>query len=90
MPPQTFITWPVTYDDKSEAKNNEVFATSSTLPPRCSGIWLLHCSTVSDVRACVISVSIKPGAIALDLIFLDPNSNAMDLVNPIIAAFDAE
>jgi hypothetical protein len=37
-----------------------------------------------------MSVSINPGAIALHLIFLDPNSNAIDFVNPFIPAFEAE
>jgi hypothetical protein len=38
IPPQTFITCPVIYEDKSEAKNNVVFAISSTLPPLFIGI----------------------------------------------------
>ena len=37
----------------------------------------------------VISVLIKPGAITLHLIFLDPSSKAIDFEKPIIPAFDA-
>ena len=53
------------------------------VPPRFIGIELRHSSTALGSIASVISVSINPGAIALHLIFLDPNSSATDFVNPI-------
>jgi hypothetical protein len=37
----------------------------------------------------VISVSINPGAIALQRILREPNSSATDFVNPITPAFEA-
>ena len=37
----------------------------------------------------VISVSINPGAIALQRMFLEPNSSAIDLEKPITPAFEA-
>ena len=74
----------------SEARNNETFATSFALPFLLSGILWAHSSILSFPSALVISVSIKPGAIELHLIFLDPSSRAVDFVNPLIAAFEAE
>jgi len=44
---------------------------------------------MSGSRVSVISVSINPGAMAFDLMFLDPSSRATDLVKPMIPAFDA-
>ena len=69
-----------------EARNKVRFATSSTVPPRFNGIASLQPCTIFSSRLAVISVSIKPGAIALQRIFLDPNSRAIDLVKPIIPA----
>ena len=42
------------------------------------------------VKSFVISVAIKPGATALTLMFLAPNSFAKDLVKPIKPALAAE
>ena len=77
------------YDDESDAKNKHKLATSSTVPPLFKGIPLRHCLMVSSVSFSVISVSIKPGAIALHLIFLEANSSAIDFVKPFTPAFDA-
>ena len=49
-----------------------------------------HSSTTFSSKTPVISVEINPGAIALERIFLDPNSFATDFVKPNIPAFDAE
>ena len=62
---------------------------SSGLPPRFNGILSLQPCTVFSSNLAVISVSIKPGAITLVLIFLEPNSKAIDLENPIIPALEA-
>ena len=45
--------------------------------------------TTSSGSLAVISVSIKPGAMAFTFIFLPANSFAADLVSPIIPAFEA-
>jgi hypothetical protein len=49
-----------------------------------------HALRASSGILAVISVIIKPGAMALERIPLEPNSRAIDLVNPIIPAFEAE
>ena len=46
-------------------------------------------SFCSSVRKDVISVSIYPGAITFDVMFLDPISLAIDLLKPTKPAFDA-
>ena len=73
----------------SDAKKTHVLATSSGEPPLFIGMASLQPCTVFSSRTSVISVSIKPGATALDLTPLEPNSRATDLVNPIIPALDA-
>ena len=45
---------------------------------------LIQPSIIFSSNLFVISVSIKPGAITLLLIFLEPNSWAKDLENPIM------
>ena len=68
-------------------KNNDDLTISSVEPPLFKGI---HLSTLlSDLhlkKLSVISVSIKPGAIELHLIFLEPNSKAVDFVKPLISS----
>ncbi len=51
------MVWPVTYPDRSEARNTAAPATSSTCPSRPSG-------TVSAVRACRAAGSSSPLAAA--------------------------
>ena len=80
---------PVTYDDMSLASHTHVSAISEGFPPLFNGIESLHSCTTFSSKTSVISVSIKPGAITLHLIFLEPNSSAMDFENPIIPAFEA-
>ena len=77
------------YPDISEAKNKAKLATSSGVPPLFNGIASRHCCTISSGSFPVISVSIKPGAIALQRIFRDPNSSAIERVNPKIPALEA-
>jgi len=64
-------------------------AISFAVPPRLSGIALRQPSTISGASFAVISVSIKPGAMALQRIFREPNSKATDLVKPKIPALEA-
>ena len=51
IPPSTWMTCPVTYEDKSEARNVATFAISSTVPPRRNGILLIHSLRISSGRA---------------------------------------
>ena len=74
----------------SEAKNTVALAISSVLPPRFNGMLSLHPCTVASSKPAVISVSIKPGAITLQRMLREPNSKAVDLLKPIIAALEAE
>ena len=73
----------------SDAKNKHALAISSGVPPRLSGIASRQPFTVSSGKEPVISVSIKPGAIALQRILREPNSKATDFVKPKIPAFEA-
>ena len=66
------------YADKSAAKKRQALATSSGEPPRFSGMPARHWATTSSGSLSVISVSINPGAITFDLMFLEPNSSAID------------
>ena len=74
----------------SEAKNNATSEIFSVDPVLFNGIFCFHDFKTSSGNLSVISVSMKPGAITLHLIFLDPSSNAIDLEKPMIADFDAE
>ena len=89
IPPQTLMVCPLIYADSSLAKNRTQLATSSGFPPRFKGIPLTHSAFTSSLRLYVISVSIKPGAMALQRMFLEPNSFATDFVKPIIPALEA-
>ena len=73
----------------SDAKKTHTLATSSGVPPLFKGIASLQPLTTSSFNFAVISVSMKPGAIALHRILREPNSNAIDFVKPFIPAFDA-
>ena len=73
----------------SEARNKHNSDTSSTIPALFRGIDSIHLSNSPEPSLLVISVSIKPGAIALHLIFLEANSSAIDFVKPFTPAFDA-
>ena len=90
IPPQQVITCPVIYADKSEARNRAKLATSSGVPPRRRGICSAQAFFTSSGSALVISVMMKPGAMALWRILRTPISLAADLVKPMIPAFDAE
>ena len=74
----------------SLASQTHALATSAGVPPLLRGIEFLQFSIIFSSNFLVISVSIKPGAITLQRIFLEPNSNAIDYENPIIPALEAE
>ena len=90
IPPQQWITWPVTYDERSLARNVATLATSSGVPPRRKGICAAHCLRVSSERALVMSVMMNPGAMQLARTPREPSSLAMLFARPIMPAFDAE
>src|ERR1700716_4261560 len=62
-----------------------IFATSSGVPSRCSGIC---CSTILSVPGDRIAVSISPGAIELTRTPWRPKSDAISRVNEASAAFE--
>src|SRR6478752_6827892 len=62
-----------------------IFATSSGVPSRCSGIC---CSTILSVPGDRIEVSISPGAIELTRTPMRPKSDAISRVNEASAAFE--
>ena len=78
---QTLITCPLTYEDKSDARNRHTLATSSGSPPRLSGIFSYQPLTISSGSCPVMSVMINPGATALQRILRTPSSLAIDFVN---------
>ncbi len=88
--PQQLITCPLTYAERSLARNNATPATSSGAPARRKGMLFAHASRTSSGRVVVISVNIKPGAIQFALIPRGPISLATDLARPITPALDAE
>ena len=71
------------------AKNTAASATSSALPNLLRGIAESICFFISSFNTSVISVSIKPGAIALTVMPRAPSSLATDLVIPITPALEA-
>ena len=73
----------------SDAKKTQAFATSSGVPPRFNGMVSIHPFLTFSSNVSVISVSINPGAMALQRMFREPNSLAILLVNPIKPAFEA-
>ena len=64
-------------------------AISSPCPRRPAGTFTSSFSFCSSLRASVIGVSIKPGAITFTVIPRLATSAASDLLKPIIPAFDA-
>src|SRR5208337_4190222 len=85
-PPSARITWPVIYDDMSDARNNATLAISAGVPRR----FMLHCcmnrAITSSAMVSIISVSIIPGAIAFTRICAYESSRESFLVAPIRAA----
>ena len=67
MPPSTWMTCPVTYEDKSLARKVATLAMSSTVPPLLRGIFAIHSLRMSSESWAVIAVSMNPGAMALAL-----------------------
>jgi hypothetical protein len=67
----------------------DIVADIETLPARFRGMASRQVCTVFSSSLAVISVSINPGATAFDRMPREPNSRAMDLVNPMIPALEA-
>ena len=82
-PPLTWIVWPVIYFVLSDARNKAQWATSCGSPITPDGIFETIVSFVLFSNLLVISVSIKPGAMQLTVIFLFATSKASDLDKPI-------
>ena len=74
----------------SEARNATTSAISSGFPALTAGIPAIIASFALSGITAVISVSIIPGAMAFTVMFLEANSFATDLVNPITPALLAE
>ena len=62
---------------------------SSGAPRMPRGMFLMRASLAASGMASVISVAIKPGAIALQVTLRLANSFAQDFVKPMRPAFDA-
>lgn len=91
------MTWPETNPAPSLTRNETVCAMSSGVPTRCTGICcaapFLKSSNGMPRRsavAAVMSVAMKPGAIALAVTLNLPSSIARVLVKPCMPAFAAE
>src|SRR3990172_7095461 len=76
MPPLTASTCPVIYDASSDARKHTADATSSAVPSRFSGIFAAQPSCAPSAIARVRSVSTRPGATALTVMFRDATSSA--------------
>ena len=72
------ITWPVMYPVSRRARNSTRSATSSTVPNRPAGMTLSYSFRRSSGKNAVISVSIKPGAMALTVIWREASSRRID------------
>ena|ERR1022692_3073496 len=70
--PSTLMTAPFTKLASSDAKKRYTFATSSTVPRRFAGTFSFHPLVIFSGMDAIISVAIKPGAIALTVISLTP------------------
>ena len=81
------MTWPVMYDEESDARKYTHSAISSAFPSLPSAMVSASESRVSCPRTFTISVSMTPGATQLTLIPLGASSAARDLVRPITACF---
>ena len=77
------------YLDKSLARNTQASATSSACPARFIGMPESQSCRAFSFTSPVISVSMKPGAMAFERMLRLPNSNATDFVNPTMPAFEA-
>ena len=77
MPPSARITWPVTNEESSEAKNSATFAISFGSAALFNAEEFMSFSLASGDICSNISVFVTLGAIALTLIFDDHNSVAI-------------
>ena len=66
-----------------------ILAISFGSPKRANGICFNISALISSVNLSVISVEIKPGAMALTVILRDASSFAVVFVNPMTPAFAA-
>ena len=96
-PPSTYSVWPVMYDASSLHRNAAAAAMSSGWPTRRTGLRsaaaFRNSSTGIPTRAAVasvMSVAMKPGAIALAVTLNLPSSMARVLVKPCMPALAAE
>ena len=80
---------PVIKEALSLVKKATHRATSSGVPTFPTGIFFNIMFFCSFDKACVIGLSINPGAIQLTVIPLEATSKASDLFIPIIPAFEA-
>src|SRR5690606_11067161 len=86
-PPLTASTWRVMYPASFDIRKATAAATSWGWPIRCAGTALSISST--GTWASIMSVSIKPGATQLTVIWRLPSSTASALAAPIRPALDA-
>ena len=87
IPPFTLSTCPVTYVERGRFRGKGMRLLCLLPCRRVSGVWLPSIpSTTLGSSAPVISVSMKPGAMALQRMPREPSSKATDLVKPIIPA----
>ena len=77
------------YPAASEHRNATAPLTSSGFPARPRAACFIKKSLAASGIFSVMAVSMRPGATALTLIFLEPNSFASDLHRPIRPAFEA-
>lgn len=90
MPPLTSSVAPVTYDDRSLARNRQHPATSATSPRRFSGMPFTMSRVLSGVSLSpVMSVLMSPGATALTRMLSAPNSRAIARTRPSTPALAA-
>ena len=80
MPPFICKVVPVTKLASSLAKYKHPLETSSTLPNRFTGMFLIILFFWSSVSLSVIGLDIKPGAIRLQVIPRPATSKAIDFV----------
>src|SRR5699024_4448150 len=73
----------------SDASSTTVGMISSTCPKRCKGSSANFSFLQSASKSASIGVSVGPGATQLAVMPCGPNSNAIDLVNPMTPALDA-
>ncbi len=87
LPPETANISPVIKSDSSDAKNNTAFAISSGFPILFKIDSSAPAFILSLPNALIMSVSVRPGHMALTFIF-GPKFTAKERVKPINPAFE--